>query len=395
MLEQEKNLKNNCALVLGGHVNGYTIVKELYEQGIYEIALFYSGKSLARYSNKVIYKVVINKSSEKLLKEIKELHEYYRHIVIFPTDDLHLENLHSIYDEVCDFCYLPFNRATLLDSSNKFFQYQTCEKIGVPYPKTIHAKKPEDLENISGLTFPLLIKPSTRKDFVFKNLYLETVEAYLKAKQRLAHNISKGVEFVISEYIPGDDTNIYAYTCFRSHEGQILNEWIGKKLTQHPDNYGVFCSASNEAPPIVLEQGRSVVKALDAFGIVEPEFKYDYRDGEFKLMETNLRSMMWHRTGNISGVKLQETQFKYATGQAITRYKQVLDTRWHFVMMLHEIPNLIARKGYWAHFKFNIFGGDKRVWAIFEWQDIKPFLYSLLLLGIKGVAAWLRRFGQR
>ena len=178
------------------------------------------------------------------------------------------------------------------------------------------------------------------------------------SKKILIEKVSKSVEFIISEYIPGDDTNIYAYTCFRSHEGQILNEWIGKKLTQHPNNYGVFSSASNEATGIVLEQGRSVVKELDAFGIVEPEFKYDYRDGKFKLMETNLRSMMWHRTGNISGVKLQEIQFKYATGQAITKYKQVLDKRWHFVMMLHEIPNLIARKGYWAHFKYNIFGNN-------------------------------------
>ena len=47
--------------------------------------------------------------------------------------------------------------------------------------------------------------------------------------------------------------------------------------------------------------------------------------------------------------------------------------------MSHEIPNLVVRKGYWKHFKHNIWGGDKRDWAIFEWRDIKPFYYSLFL----------------
>lgn len=389
---------NSCALVLGGHVNGYSIVKELYEQGITEIALFDPGRSLARYSNKVKYRAVIDKKSETLLNALKKLHQHYDYIVPFPTDDLQLENLHTIYDEVSNFCYMPFNRDTLLDASDKFYQYQTCEKIGVPYPKTVNAKSVSDLESIDGLTFPLLIKPSTRKDLtvdVFRTLYLETEADYLNAKSNLTEKIAKGVEFVISEYILGDDTNMYIYTCFRSLEGVILNEWIGKKLTQYPDNYGVFCSASNEAPEAVLIQGRKLVEALNAYGIVEPEFKYDARDGCYKLMEVSLRSSMPHRVGNISGVKLQETQFKYATGQDIITYHQELNERRHFVLMLHEIPNLIARKGYWKHFKHNVWGGQKRVWAIFEWRDIKPFLLSMLLLSKISVKSIISRLSLK
>lgn len=391
-------IKNSCALVLGGHVNGYSIIKELHEQGITEIALFDRGRSLARYSNKVKYRAVIDKNSETLLNELNKLRQHYDFIVPFPTDDLQLDHLHVIYDEVLDFCYMPFNRDTLFDASDKFYQYQTCEKIGVPYPKSINVKSVSDLDSIDNLIFPLLLKPSTRKDLtidVFRNLYFENRADYLNKKSKVAEKIKNGVEFVISEYIPGDDTNIYAYTCFRSQEGEILNEWIGKKLTQYPDNYGVVCSSSNESPEVVLTQGRALVKALNVFGIIEPEFKYDCRDGMYKLMEINLRSMMWHRTGNICGVKLQETQYKYAIQQDVTNYSQVMDRRIHFILMLHEIPNLIARKGYWKYFKHNVFGADIRVWAIFEIRDIKPFIYSLFLLSKMGVTAWLRRFGLR
>lgn len=388
----------DIALVLGGHVNGYSIVKELYEHGIENIALFDPGQSLARFSNKVKYRAVIDETPETLLCELKKLNQKYEFIVVYPTDDLQVTNLHTIYDNVSDFCYLPFNKNKVIQASDKDFQYETCEQIGIPYPKSVSVNVVEDLDAFETLSFPLLIKPSTRKDLtmgVFRTLYIDTLEDYESKKTRLAKLVSKGISFVISEYIPGDDTNIYAYTCFRNEKGEILNEWTGKKLTQYPDNFGVFCSASNEAPIDILMQGRDLVTALDAYGIVEPEFKYDFRDGKFKLMEVNLRSMMWHRIGSVSGVKLHETQFKHATGQFVTRYTQDKSRSIHYVLMLHEIPNLIARRGYWKQFKQNIWGGGKRFWAVFEWCDIKPFLYSFFLLFKLGAVSWLKRFGLR
>jgi len=394
----KKNLKNTVALVLGGYVNGYSIVKELYEKNIKNIALFDVGRSLARYSNKISYHVEIDSTSEKLLFELQKLNQLYDQIVIYPTDDLQLENLLDIYEEISSFCYLPFNPNNLLQTLDKSLQYSICDKYDIPYPKTVSAKVLSDLDCISELQFPLLIKPSTRKDLtedVFRTLYCNDYDDYLAQKKYLSELMSLGIEFVISEYIPGDDTNIYAYTCFRSNEGDILNFWTGKKLTQYPDNYGIFSSASNESPLVVEKQGADLVNAMDAYGVLEPEFKYDHRDGKYKLMEVNLRSMMWHRTGSVSGVKIQETQYLYAIGGQVTSYEQDKSNNIHFVLMLHEIPNLIARKGYWKHFKYNVFGGGKREWAIFDVNDVKPFIYSLNLLFLMMGSACLRRLGLR
>lgn len=390
--------KDVVALVLGGHVNGYSIIKELHASSINCIALFDSGRSLSRYSNKISYHAEIDSTSEKLLFELRKLNLLYDQIVIYPTDDLQLENLLDIYKEISSFCYLPFNSNNLLQALDKSFQYAICDRYDIPYPKTISAKKLSDLDCISELQFPLLIKPSTRKDLtvdVFRTLYCKDYDNYMSQKKYLSDLMNSNIEFVISEFVPGDDTNIYAYTCFRSNEGEILNSWTGKKLTQYPDNYGIFSSASNESPPVVEKQGADLVNAMDAYGILEPEFKYDCRDGKYKLMEVNLRSMMWHRTGSISGVKIQETQYLYAINNQVKNYKQDKDINIHFVLMLHEIPNLIARKGYWKHFKYNVFGGERREWAIFEVNDVKPFVYSLNLLFLMMGSACLRRFGLR
>lgn len=75
--------------------------------------------------------------------------------------------------------------------------------------------------------FPILIKSSTRVDIVqevFRNLYLENEKEFLKNKQLLSNLLENSVEFIASEFVIGDDTNIYAYTCYLSQDGVVQNE---------------------------------------------------------------------------------------------------------------------------------------------------------------------------
>ena len=135
--------KNHCALVLGGYVNGYSIIQELYEKKVREIILFGYSRELATYSNKINKFVLIDKTLESLYREIKKLHKEYEKIIIFPTDDLQLENLYELHGNIKSFCFLPFNPENLQECLDKYVQYSYCEKLSIPYPKTvyIHEKK--------------------------------------------------------------------------------------------------------------------------------------------------------------------------------------------------------------------------------------------------------------
>ncbi|MCO7251753.1 hypothetical protein [Pseudoalteromonas sp. Ps84H-4] len=385
---------NFIPVVLGGYINGFSIIRELYDEDIKNIVLLDYGSSISRYSNKVAEYHKIDRTPESLKSKLLELNSKYGNLVLYPTDDIQLELLNSIYNDIESFCFIPFNPINLVSCLDKNYQYDVCQKFLIPFPRSIRASQVEDIVMGENLTFPLIIKPSQRKDLstnVFRTLFIKDLMDYKKKKKLLVDYINHEIEFVISEFIPGDDTNIYAYTCFRGSDGKIYNEWVGKKLTQFPDEYGIFSSASNEAPDIIFEQGRKLVKALDLYGIVEPEFKYDYRDGQFKLMEVNLRSMMWHRVGNLSGVKLHKTQFDFATGKSVKLYEQERDKLIHFVLMQHEVANLIARPGYFKHFKNNIFSGSELGWAVFDKRDLIPFFASFWV-GIKyGIKACLSR----
>ena len=385
--------KSHCVLVLGGHVNGYSIIQELYEKKVREIILFAYSRELATYSNKIKKFVLIDKTPESLHQKIEKLHTVYEKIIVFPTDDLQLENLHKLYNKINSFCFLPFNPENLQSCLDKHVQYSYCEKLGIPYPKTIYIQEKKDLKNIELIQFPILLKPSKRDDLkgkVFRNLKIDSPDDLNKVKKEMENYLDAGIKFLASEIIPGDDDCIYAYVAYRDMNGKILNEWTGKKLAQYPDSFGVFASASNEAPEDVKIQGRKLLNGMDIKGIAQPEFKYDSRDKKYKLMEINLRSMMWHRVGNLSGVNLQYSQYLDAMGEKVCSQVQIKNKDIHFIYLKYEIINLIRRRKYLRTFIRNLKESDETYIAVYDIQDIKPFLKDYMNMAIGAIRKFLR-----
>ncbi len=385
--------KSHCVLVLGGYVNGFSIIQELYEKKVREIILFAYSRELASYSNKINKFVLIEKTPESLHREIKKLHNEYEKIIVFPTSDLHLEHLHALYNDICSFCFLSFNPKNLQKCLDKSVQYSYCEKLGIPYPKTFSIQVKEDIEKIKLLPFPILLKPNKREDLkgkVFRNKKINSPEDLDEVREYIETHLASGIKFLASEMIPGNDDCIYAYVAYRDMKGKILNEWTGRKLAQYPNNFGVFSSASNEAPAEVRIQGRALLEGMDLKGIAEPEFKYDSRDKKYKLMEINLRSMMWHRMGNLSGVDLHYSQYLDALGEKVDCQTQIKNKDIHFVYLKHEIINLTRRKNYLRTFIRNIKDSEKTYIAVYDEKDIQPFLKDCIDMAGGIIAKFLR-----
>ena len=381
------HFRSPCAVVLGGWVSGYSIISELHAEGVEHIALLDNERRLGAFSNKVETFRRTENSAEALSGALLELRQQYDYLVLFPTKDIQLEHMLEVQAEIGDFCFMPFNPTNLLDCLEKRFQYAACERLGVPYPRSITVSRIEDYERLREIPFPILLKPNKRDDLdihsLSRNIQLPDEAAHGRHRSYVADHLSLGVQFIASEVVPGDGSQIYAYTAFRSPEGRIVNEWIGKKLSQHPDDFGVFASASNQAPDVVRDQGRTLLEQLDIHGIAEPEFKFDHRDGRYKLMEINLRSMMWNHVGYLSGVPLHYSMYRYATGAEPLHRVQDQQRDIHFIFFSNEINNLVSRKGYAGTFRSVFRGGDERVLAIWDRKDPLPFLASLRILSIE------------
>jgi len=387
--------RDACAVVLGGATAGYGIVQELHAHGVGPIVLVDAIARPSSRSRKLREFVRAPSTAEGLRDALRALHARYDYLVLFPTLDEHLEHLEACYDDLAPFCHLPFNRANLRVCLDKIHQYEACERLGVPYPRTRFLRKPEDLDGIGDLPCPLLLKPQEKTDSLIQPTLLERPEDLARHRATLAGRLRQGIQYLASEFVPGDGSNVHAYVGLRTADGRILNEWIGKKLSQYPNEFGVFASASNQCPEEVRALGRTLLDGMDLHGIAEPEFKYDARDGRFKLMEVNLRSMAWVHVGCLSGVPLHYCQFLHATGQEVPRYVQDHSRDVHLIQLRSELINLLHRDGYGPTFRSVFVDADRRVLTYFDLRDPVPFLL-VLWATLKIVAAelggrWLGR----
>lgn len=380
MNQKEIQSRNACALILGGGLNGYSIARELHENGVKNLILFNEKKSFAFHSNKLTATQIVSPNKETLHQAIQSLHKEYELIVAYPGE-YYLGSLCDLYSDINDFCYIGFNPDNIRHLFNKSDQYTFCEEHNIAHPKTKNlgdymASQEQDL------AYPLLVKPdawgqNTMHQKIFKTLVFNTEEEFKAQAKMLSELMRQGINLLITEVVPGDDDTIYGYVAYRSKTGEILNEWMWRKLSQHPEGYGVFSTISNQGSNRVRELGREIFQKMNLQGINEIEFKYDSRDDRYKYIETNFRTPMFIRLGHLTGVDVCYTQYLDAMGITPGKQVQIQDKDVHYVVFRSEMQNLIARPGYITNFWRNIFCSDKTYFSVFDPHDMMPLIYSI------------------
>ena len=371
------DFSNSCIFVVGGYVNGLSIIHEISNSCDAHIYLVDKETTHASFSNKITGNLTY-KNSSQLKDLILKFSTSYQKIIIFVSNDLAIEELVNIYDYIQDCVLLPFNTETVLQSMNKAYQYSLCEDLGIPVPKTKYINNLEDFNHLRDFEFPVIIKPEVKNEGIFRTLRIDTKDELNKNKEDLIHALNLNTNLIISEIVEGSDENIYAYSCFKNEQGNIIDEWCGRKVSQFPDSFGVFSIANNDLSEQVLDYGRKLANSLEDFGYIEPEFKYDMKTNEFKLMEINLRPMMWHSLGVYFGHYLN---LAFLQGKLLTKsmnrpkYKRVF-----LVYLKYEFIKLFKFKSGFLNFLKLYKLGDKIVFANFKLNDPLPFLIDPFLL---------------
>jgi predicted ATP-grasp superfamily ATP-dependent carboligase len=94
---------------------------------------------------------------------------------------------------------------------------------------------------------------------------------------------------MLQEYIPGGPDSIWMFNGYFNADSDYLIGITGRKLRQHPPYTGITTlgvCVTNEA---INETTRKFFKALGYQGIVDMGYRYDARDGRYKLLDVNPR----------------------------------------------------------------------------------------------------------
>jgi predicted ATP-grasp superfamily ATP-dependent carboligase len=317
------------AIVIGGHVQGYGILRILGEKGIPCVVIDSQARNIARHSKycRAFYQCSIDELDGRL--EAFQRKNRYHGWVLFPTDDLCLR-------------YMSQNKARLSkhfkvaaddwDKTSVFFDkcrsYPVAESCGVPVPKTLY---PQDrvvsTENLHDLMYPCIIKPAVMKEFypLYKKkvLVCNSIEELISLFREVSGTIPPE-RLMIQEIIPGNSENQYSVGLF-FHEGATVNYLIARRRRQHPPDFGNATTYAETVDlPILLDYAKRILREVDYSGVCEVEFKYDQRDGRYKFLEVNPRLWKWHLIAKQANVPVVTSYFSYLTnGRTLetTRYE--------------------------------------------------------------------------
>jgi len=286
---------NKGIIVIGGHVQGLGIIRIFGKNKIPTILLDNTKFNLARYSkycNKfLLYKNLL----EKLIKVGKS--REFQNWLILPTNDYHVLLLSKNKTILSKYFTVGIDKWSVIKIFyNKKNTYNLAEKLGIDIPKTWF---PDSLNTISKfpIKFPCIIKPAvmhefysvTKKKVFVCNNKQELVKNYQKASE-----IIPPEEIIIQDIIPGSSENLYS-ACFMFSGGESQVQLVARRKRQHPINFG---NATTFAETVknnnLINISEKLLQEVTYDGICEVEYKYDERDGKFKLLEINTRTWKWH-----------------------------------------------------------------------------------------------------
>ncbi|HEX9479652.1 MAG TPA: hypothetical protein VGA90_12870 [Methylomirabilota bacterium] len=176
----------------------------------------------------------------------------------------------------------------------------TLERLGVPHPRTVCLGLDPDRADLPADAFTdAFLKPCNswafRSRFGVKALHFRTPD---EAMSRAREAAKAGLEVMLQEYVPGPPSHHYMVEGFVDRTGRVCARFVRQRLRMFPPDFG----DSTYMVSVPLDRVRAAVESLDRLladvsyrGVFEAEFKYDARDGQFKLLEVNARP--WYFIG--------------------------------------------------------------------------------------------------
>jgi D-aspartate ligase len=319
-------MKNDAAgaLVIGGDHPGLGVARSLGRRGI-PVCVIDDAHCISSYSRYVrkVHRVPNLRGERETVDSVLEFGRKanLKNWILFPTRDETVAAFSRHRAELAEFFRVPVPEwETVRWAWDKANTYKLAEKLGIPCPKTFTASGEGELPALYG-HLPLAIKPAVKENFFYEtrakawraNTPAELHNYYARARKQISVE-----EVLLQEIIPGGGDSQFSYCAFFK-DGRARGTLVARRERQHPREFGRAATyVESIDDPVVEELSERFLKAIDYYGVVEVEFKKDYRDGRYKLLDVNARIWGFHILGAAAGVDfpylLYADQIGHTTG---------------------------------------------------------------------------------
>lgn len=332
---------------------------------------------------------------EYLLKTGREIG---RPSILIPTSDETSVFVAENADALSEFYIFPKNDPELVKNLiSKKEMYSLALKHNVP---TAYTEFPRNLDDVMDYVkrgkFPVMLKgihgnrlqERTGKKMVIVNTANELIENYKLLEDKDSPNI------MLQEYIPGDDDQIYIFNGYFDKNSECLAAFTGHKIRQFPIHVGCaslgVCKWNETVSRITVE----FMKAIGYKGILDIGYRFDPRDGLYKVLDINPRIGQAFRLFlSENGMDVARALYLDLTGQERFPIVPVEGRRWiiedfDLVSSLHYYKEGTLTISEWLRsFK----GVEEGAW--FSWKDPRPFFIMVSGLINRTITNLKKRLG--
>jgi D-aspartate ligase len=390
-MELMSNIDKNRpgAIVLGGNFVGLGIVRSLGAHGIPTWVFDADrSKSIAQFSRYTTRFVETKAEITDVLLAEGRKHQL-NGWVIFPVADDYVEilaanhqSLSSIYRVTTP--PLEITRFAL----DKRLTYRRAAELGIAAPWTSVGNSLAELE-AEGIPYPVILKPAINHHFFpqtnVKALPVENPSELQRAFAQMSKYIPPD-EILVQERIPGSGENQFSF-CAVCQDGHAYASLVAQRRRQYPVEFGnasTFVETTSQ--PVVEAAGRRFLESIGFDGVAEVEFKFDPRDGKYKILDVNPRTWGWHTLGKAAGMDFPYLLWRQAVGLPVAPIATHHRAAW-----IREITDVVAiakSRNRMAEVKLLLKAlcRGKFTSATFSLLDPVPFFAEFVLWASSGVS---------
>jgi D-aspartate ligase len=319
-----------------------------------------------------------------------------RPTVLIPTWDQTAVLVSDFQDVLGEHFLFPRQPPRLAESlANKKEMHLLAREHHVPTPDVTIPTGVQDVAAFaSRATFPIVLKGidgrrlarRTGRTMIIVERPDDLVSLYEEIEDPGDPNL------MLQEYIPGSDDEVWMFNGYFDEDSDCLIGFTGRKLRQTPVYTGVTSLGVCETNDVVLGTTTRWMKELGYRGVLDIGYRFDARDGQYKVLDANPRIGATFRLFVArNGLDVARALYLDLTGQPVPGAEPIEGRKW-----MLEVADLQSAVRYSRDGKLTI-----RQWAAslkgvretahFARDDLAPFGDAIVGVARMGVTSMRRR----
>jgi D-aspartate ligase len=214
--------------------------------------------------------------------------------VLIPTDDTGTMLVATHAEKLGQWFSFPNQPVDLIRRlSDKREMYHLCGELDIPVPLTEFPRSGSEATELAERTrYPVVVKRiaawrPARVPAPPSVAIAESKEELLTAYDRMECPEEPNV--MLQEYVPGGSDSIWMFNGYFNQRSDCLVGLTGQKLRQRGPHTGSATLALCADNPAVQKMTRRLMESVSYRGVLDLGYRFDERDGLYKLLDVNPR----------------------------------------------------------------------------------------------------------